>query len=138
MSEGQPTEDFVNVPAAVRIPFLNKFTKQCRILHGPRNPEAGNGRHYYVIQSFDEDGVITHELPIHFQEGALTENPRHNGIFSVALMCVLIDHLESFQDGDFASDEAARAIIHLKEAVHWQCARSDERAARGVLGKHEK
>ena len=140
MSESQPQGENVpvNVPAVVRIPFLNKFTKQCRILQGSRNPDFGNGRHHYLIQSFDKDGVITHELPIHFQEGGLAENPRHNGIFSVAALCVLIDHLESFQDGDFATDEGARAITHLKEAVHWLCARSDDRAARGVLGKHEK
>jgi hypothetical protein len=138
MPEGQPTESFVNVPALVRIPFLNKFTKNCRILQGPRNPECGNGRYYYVIQSFDDDGVLTHELPIHFQEGALTENPHHNGIFGVALASVLIDHLESYQDGDFASDESAQAIIHFKEGVHWLCARADERATRGVLGKHQK
>ncbi len=136
MSEAtQPTQ---NVPAEVRIPFLNDFTRKCKILHGPRNPECGNGRHSYIIQSFDEDGVVDHELLIHFQEGALTENPRHNGIFSVALLCVAIDHLKSFQDGNFATREGAIAITHLEEAVHWLSARADERAARGVLGKHQK
>jgi hypothetical protein len=131
-------DSFVNVPAEVRIPFLNKFTKNCRIRMGPRNPECGNGRYHYLIQSFDDDGVVTHELAIHFQEGALTENPRHNGIFGVALACVLIDHLKSYQDGEFATRESAIAITKLEEAVHWLSARSDDRASRGVLGQHKK
>lgn len=133
--ELQPTE---NVPALVRIPFLNDFTRQCRILQGARNPECGNGRHSYTIQSLDDDGVVDHELAIHFQEGTLTEVTRHNGIFSVALLCVLIDHLKSFQDGDFASCYGAIAITDLEKALWALSARADERAARGVLGKHQK
>jgi hypothetical protein len=132
------TAPTMNVPAEVRIPFPNDVTRQCRIRQGPRNPEAGNGRHYYVIQLFDKDGVITHELPIHFQEGALGENPRHNGVFSIALLAVLKDHFESFQDGDYACPENAMVITMIHEAMLWLCARADERAARGVLGKHEK
>lgn len=135
MSEAQAVE---RIPEEVRIPFLNDFTRKCKIYRGPQNPECGNGRHSYQINSFNDDGTITHQLNIHFQEGALTANPQHNGIFGVALLCVAVDHLESFQDGEFASDEGAQAIIKLKEAVHWLCARSDERSARGVLGKHEK
>jgi hypothetical protein len=132
------TAPTMNVPARVRIPFLNDFTRQCRILPGPRNPECGNARHYYLIQLFDKDGVITHELPIHFQEGALTENPRHNGVFSIALLAVLKDHFESFQDGDYACRENALVITKIEEAMLWACARADERATRGVLGKHQK
>lgn len=136
MSEAaQPTQ---NVPAEVRIPFLNDFTRKCKIYHGPRNPECGNGRHSYQIVSFNDDGVVDHELTIHFQEGALTENPSHNGVFSVALLCVIIDHLKSFQDGDFASRYGAIAVTDLEKALWALSARSDERATRGVLGKHEK
>jgi hypothetical protein len=133
-----PEETTQNGPAEVRIPFLNDFTRKCRILPGPRNPECGNGRHSYIIQSFDDDGVVDHELAIHFQEGALTEVKRHNGIFSVALLCVLIDHLKSFQDGDFASRCGAIAITDLEKALWALSARADERAARGVLGQHKK
>jgi hypothetical protein len=138
MSEHTEAAPTANVPAEVRIPFLNDFTRKCKILHGPRNPECGNGRHSYHILSFDNDGVSDYETMIHFQEGALTETSRHNGIFSVALLCVLIDHLKSFQDGPFATGEAAIAITDLEKALWALCARADERAARGVLGQHKK
>ena len=136
MSEAtQPTQ---NVPAEVRIPFLNDFTRKCKIIQGPRNAACGNGRHSYWIQCFDDDGVIDYETAIHFQEGALTENAHHNGIFSVALLALIIDHLKSFQDGDFASRYGAIAITDLEKALWALSARADERAARGVLGKHQK
>ncbi len=131
------SETTKNVPAEVRIPFLNDFTRKCKITHGPRNPECGNGRHSYVIQSGNGDGSL-YEANIHFQEGALTEGVGFNGVFSIALLAVIVDHLKSFQDGPFATREGAIAITKLEEATHWLCARADERAARGVLGKHTK
>lgn len=69
-----------------------------------------------------------YEAKIDFQEGALT-TVGHNGLFSVAFLAILIDHLKSFQEGEFATREAAVAITNLEQAMHWLCARADERAA---------
>jgi hypothetical protein len=80
---------------------------------------------------------VDFQTEIHFQEGALNAGP-HNGILSIAFLAILKDHLESFQEGEFASRETAVAITKIEEAIHWVAARADNRSSRGVLGKHEK
>jgi hypothetical protein len=127
----------VNIPAEVRIPFLNDFTRKYKIIPGPLNPGCGNGRHTYQVLAFNDDGEVDYETTIHFQEGALTTTG-HNGVLSVVLLSILIDHFKSFQAGDFPSRETALMITKLEECLHWACARADERSSRGVLGDHKK
>jgi hypothetical protein len=134
LSESQPTE---NVPAVVRIPFPNEITSRYKIEFGPISSNKGGGRHHYYISAVDADGNVDFKTEIHFQEGPLNAGP-HNGLLSIAVLAILKDHFQSFQDGEFASRETAIIITKLEEVMHWVCARSDERAARGVLGKHEK
>jgi hypothetical protein len=122
-------------PNIARIPFLNDFTRKCEIAASNHSQNKGGGRHHYHVRCADERGV--YETNIDFQEGALT-SVGFNGLFSVAFLAILIDHLKSFQEGEFATGEAAVAIINLEQAMHWLCARADERAARGVLGQHAK
>lgn len=126
-----------NVPAEVRIPFLNEITSRYKITHGPTSPNKGGGRHHYYISAVNDAGEVDFETEIHFQTGALNPGP-HNGVLSIVVLAVLKDHLESFQEGEFKHRETAVAITKLEEVIHRICARADERAARAVLGKHEK
>jgi hypothetical protein len=134
MSELQAPQ---NVPAEVRIPFLNEITSRYKIEPGPISPNRGGGRHHYYISTVNDAGEVDFKTEIHFQEGALNEHP-HNGLLSIALLAILKDHFESFQEGEFKNRETAIAITKLEEVMHWVCARSDGRKVRGVLGKHEK
>jgi hypothetical protein len=124
-------------PHEVRIPFLNEFTKQCKIFASDDSPNKGGGRHHYRVVCFTADGEVDYENSIDFQEGAPT-TVGHNGLFSVALLALVIDHLKSFQEGEFATRQGACAITNVEQAIHWLCARADERQARGVLGEHKK
>lgn len=125
----------MNYPNTVRIPFLNDFTRKCEISASNHSENKGGGRHHYHVKCADERGV--YEANIDFQHGALT-TVGFNGLFSVAFLAILIDHLKSFQEGEFATREAAVAITNLEQAAHWLCARADERQSRGVLGAHAK
>jgi hypothetical protein len=125
-----------NVPAEVRIPFLNDITRRYKIEFGPVSANKGGGRHHYHITARNNDGEIDFTTEIHFQEGALNEHS-HNGVLSIVLLAILKDHFESFQEGEFRNRETAIAITKLEEAMHFLCARADERAARNVLGQHK-
>ena len=127
----------MDYPNPVRIPFLNKFTERCHIHASNHSTNKGGGRHHYHVTSFADDNQVDYEAKIDFQEGALT-TVGHNGLFSVALLTILIDHLKSFQEGEFSTREAAIAITDLEKALWALCARADERASRGVLGAHAK
>lgn len=126
-----------NIPAEVRIPFLNDITRRYKIEHGPVSSNKGGGRHHYYISAVNNDGEVDFKTEIHFQEGALNEHP-HNGVLSIVLLAILKDHFESFQEGEFANRETAIAITKIEEAMHRVCERSDGRKVRGVLGKHQK
>jgi hypothetical protein len=135
MSEAtQPTQ---NVPAEVRIPFLNDITQRYKIEFGPISSNKGGGRHHYYISAVNDAGEVDFKTEIHFQEGALNEHPC-NGVLSIVLLAILKDHFQSFQEGEFANRETATAITQLEDVMYRVCARADERAARGVLGKHQK
>jgi hypothetical protein len=125
----------MNYPNAVRIPFLNDFTRKCEITASDHSENKGGGRHHYHVKCADERGV--YETRIDFQHGALT-TVGFNGLFTVALLAILIDHLKSFQEGEFATREGAIAITDLEKALWALCARADERQSRGVLGAHAK
>lgn len=120
----------------VRIPYPNPIQDRFKVLAGPRTPEAGNGRHYYVITA-DDDPVPVLELQ--FQCGALNEpTSKVNGVLTTCILAAMVDHLSSFQEGQFASHETALMITHLQEVQNWAARRQDDRAARGVQGKHAK
>jgi hypothetical protein len=126
-----------NGPAEVRIPFPNEITSRYKIEFGPISSNKGGGRHHYYISAVDADGNVDFKTEIHFQEGPLNAGP-HNGLLSIALLAILKDHFESFQEGEFANYYTALAIADLNKVIGHVGARANERAARGVLGKHEK
>lgn len=81
------------------------------------------------------DGTIYFDLK--FQDGPIAEVGT-NGVTHEALLAVLIDRLQGFQNGEYRCRENAIALTHLEDAMHWLQHRTRARSARGVEGTHAK
>lgn len=92
-------------------------------------PGAGGACHEYCIAG------PTFSVPINFQNGPIAE-AGVNGITHEALLAILIDRLEAFQAGPFASTFNADALTHLQGAQEALLSRTKERMARGFEGTH--
>jgi len=113
-------------------------------------PGSGGAHHLYVISGFagevggpdcfmdwleanpDADNCV-----ISFQSGPIAE-AGVNGITHEALLAILIDRMECFEKGPFASEYNKRALFHLYEAQSRLLDRTRERMSRGVEGTHQK
>ena len=108
--------------------------------------EAGPGgaNHHYLITGYHSKGnpsadastrdeTSTHLL---FQNGPILE-AGVNGVTNEALLAIVLDRLEKFQEGDYRCRENALAITKLEEAMHWLNHRTRQREARGVEGTHK-
>ena len=113
-------------------------------------PGHGGACHRYRIIDLDSRARATAEPPdsgnwtpatvytdIYFQNGPIAE-VGVNGVTHEALIAIVIDRLECFQRGDYASKFNADALEHLKMAQMRLRARTRERMERGVEGTHEK
>jgi hypothetical protein len=106
-------------------------------------PGSGGANHSYLISGYDTesnpsaDARDGHETVILFQNGPIAE-AGVNGITQEVLLAIVIDRLQSFQKGPYASRENALALTKLEEAKHWLFARTLERMQRGVEGTHAK
>ena len=97
-------------------------------------PGHGGACHEYEIQH-PEDGPTGEAVYIGFQNGPIKE-VGVNGITHEALLAILIDRMEGFQAGPYASDDNARALNHMKGALGSLQTRTRARIARGVEGTH--
>jgi hypothetical protein len=99
--------------------------------------ENGGSHHYRIdlIGGAPETGGVQFDLPP-FQKGPLLE-AGFNGISDEALLGILIDRLEGFQEGPYRSRYNALAVTELEEAMHWLNARTADRQKRGVEGTHQ-
>jgi hypothetical protein len=107
-------------------------------------PGSGGANHRYEISGFDtasNPSKVTDfgagQVTILFQNGPIAE-AGVNGITQEVLLSILIDRLQSFQAGQFASRENALALTKLEEAQMWLHQRTRSRMARGVEGTHAK
>lgn len=96
----------------------------------------GSANHVYEITSgeprrADQPPAVT--LPVRFQNGPIGE-VGVNGISNEALIAIVIDRLQGFQNGQYSCRENALALTKLEEAMHWMLHRTRERTARGVEG----
>ena len=96
---------------------------------------AGGANHVYQMRYVIKDGseMVSH---VAFQNGPIAENGV-NGITQEVLLAIVIDRLQSFQNGPFACRENALALTKLEEAKHWLFSRTLERMARGVEGTNK-
>jgi hypothetical protein len=91
-------------------------------------PGPGGANHEYDIMI--GQGGFT----MRFQKGAINESGV-NGITQEVLLAIVIDRLECFQNGPFASAFNAKALYHVKQAQDALLSRTRERISRGVEGK---
>lgn len=109
-------------------------------------PGSGGAHHEYMIAGFnldpnttctDGDGVGEGAVRINFQNGPIAEVGT-NGITHEALIAILIDRLQCFQNGPYKCRENAMALTHLEEAMMWLQERTRDRISRGVEGTQAK
>lgn len=108
-------------------------------------PGAGGANHHYAISGFESegnpsapshfDGLDYKELHVVFQNGPIKESGV-NGITQEVLLAIVIDRLNGFQGGPYASPFNASALDHCRSALRVLQTRTRERLARGVEGTH--
>lgn len=121
---------------------VNPVNDKLKITVGDE-PGAGGANHFYLVTGFD--AATNPSMPSHspmkwdatvvlFQNGGIAEHGV-NGITQEALLAIVADRLECFQNGPFASDYNAKALFHVQEAMKALLSRTRDRMARGVEGR---
>lgn len=88
---------------------------------------------YDIIESATGKTINT----IAFQKGPVKEEGV-NGIFLEDLLLIAIDQVEHFQASEFACEENADTLTHLRNALATTRARQYERSLRNVQGRNLK
>ena len=115
-------------------------THKCSDLNGSINivaddePGPGGANHRYRIFAVDRLGSRNNVTDISFQKGAVKE-AGHNGISDEALLAVVQDRLECFQNGPFACTENRCALTHVMDAMDALNRRTRDRVLRGFEGR---
>lgn len=106
-------------------------------------PGSGGACHRYRISGFSTasnpsfDGNFPYKgVEFYFQNGPINESGV-NGVTHEALLAILIDRLQGFQDGPYACIENGDALHLLEGAQQILHARTKARMARGVEGTHK-
>ena len=92
---------------------------------------AGGASHVYTITAQASTRVHQH---IKFQQGGV-EAHGVNGITHEALLSIVLDRLECFQEGPFPNDYNAAAAMNIAKAIEHLNERTSERINRGVEGQ---
>lgn len=102
-------------------------------------PGSGGANHHYEIQVPPPASEASHSTastyPIRFQNGPIAE-AGVNGLTHEALLAILIDRMEGFQQGPYASDDNEEALQAMRVAQTALQRRTKARMARGVEGTH--
>ena len=94
-------------------------------------PGHGGACHKYNIMHAE-----TELCGLSFQNGPIKAGFGVNGITHEALLAILIDRMEGFQAGPYASQDNADALNHMNLALASLQLRTRARRARGVEGTH--
>ena len=106
-------------------------------------PGSGGAYHHYRIvgmdhstnPSYDDHYPMDHQEVL-FQNGPIKE-AGVNGVTQEALLAIVIDRLECFQAGPFASEYNAKALQYARYALEYLQLRTRDRIRRDVEGKSE-
>lgn len=105
-------------------------------------PGSGGANHQYLVligaepsHALKKCGQGRMHVELNFQNGPIAE-VGVNGITNEALLAIVIDRMEGFQRGPYASKKNADALGHLCIARDLLHERTRERMARGVEGTH--
>lgn len=103
-------------------------------------PGSGGANHHYEIQVPAPASEASHSTastyPIRFQNGPIAE-AGVNGLTHEALLAILIDRMEGFQAGPYASADNQEALDAMRTAQAALQRRTLARMARGVEGTHK-
>lgn len=114
-------------------------------------PGSGGANHLYRITGFSSRSnasnpwspwaahhdVAAEHSNILFQNGPINE-VGVNGVTHEVLLAILIDRMEGFQDGPYASSDNQEALDAMRTAQTALQRRTKARMERGVEGTHEK
>lgn len=114
---------------------LNGLNDQLHI-EAMDEPVQGRACHKYEIRLAATDGT-NKVWPIDFQNGPVKESG-FNGLSQESLLAIVIDHLRSFQAGQYSCRENAIALTKVEEAMLWLKKRTQDRLSRGVEGTNIK
>ena len=108
-------------------------------------PGSGNASHAYRVSGFDlannpsaGDGEVQNcatEHTIYFQNGPIGE-VGVNGVTNEALLAIVADRLESFQNGPYACPENGMALAYINDAQNVLQSRTRRRTDAGIEGTH--
>ncbi len=99
-------------------------------------PGSGGANHEYSIEVPDGGSNSTNShYAIRFQNGPIAE-AGVNGLTHEALLAILIDRMEGFQAGPYASPDNEEALQAMRVAQTALQRRTLARMARGVEGTH--
>lgn len=94
-------------------------------------PGAGGASHVYSISGYaGVPAVFT------FQNGPVKEVAGWNGVTNEALLAIVADRLEGFQNGKFKCKENEAALGDVLDALKWLEERTVRREAAGTEGTH--
>src|SRR5574343_408947 len=93
------------------------------------NTGPGGANHLYEIRYDDKETRINqYRTEIEFQNGPIKE-VGINGVSHEALLAIIIDRLEKFQEGPFKSAYNGIALEKCEEALFWLQQRTRDRIA---------
>ena len=102
------------------------------------DPGPGGAYHNYsVYHDLDPERDET-RTDIRFQKGPRAVDGSIGGVLDCDLLEIVRDRLHCFQQGEFATQENAQALLHIEEALMWMNKRVEDRAERSVLGTYNK
>ena len=107
----------------------------------------GGAHHHYAIVMNQLDKLSEEQVSaqvhnpdldvlvdIIFQNGPRRESDSIHGVIDTDLLEIVRDRLKGFQNGGFATEENAHALVHIEEALMWLNRRVEDRIERNVLG----
>ena len=97
--------------------------------------DADGASHCYLLQYMQDSGNLATQI-INFQRGPI-RNAGNNGVTHEALIAVLIDRLECYQQSQFKCEQNELAMQHLQHALTALEIRTNSRIKRGVEGTNE-
>lgn len=103
-------------------------SRETRIVADDRDENGGS--HHYSIQSSKD---LSFDCYIQFQKGSVRE-AGVNGISDEALLSIVLDRLQGFQEGPSRSRFNSLAITNIEQGLLWLNERTHERQRRGVEG----
>ena len=97
------------------------------------DPGAGGACHEYEVSWKGKDKKKKSTL-IKFQKGPIQEKGQ-NGVTNEALLAIVLDRLQGFQNGKFATRLNELAIQNVQATLNILHTRTGDRITRGVEGK---